>query len=208
MLIPIGFYINLDSRTDRKEHFEKQKTQFDFLNNISRFSAIKHDNGVIGCGKSHFEVLKKCLTIESDMFLICEDDFIIFNKSHFNDFVNKIDINEEWDIITMTPRGDTVKNDVLPNGFKRIINNQTATAYIMKKHMIPILIQNLNEAIIGLESNKNPSTFAIDQYWKRLQTTYKFYYFEKLFGGQLSGYSNIEERLVDYNKRFLLQNNY
>ena len=47
---------------------------------------------------------------------------------------------------------------------------------------------------------------AHDQYWKRLQTEYPFYYYSEIFAGQLVGWSNIEKRMVDYNDRFINQN--
>jgi GR25 family glycosyltransferase involved in LPS biosynthesis len=208
MSLPVGYYINLDNRPDRKQHFENQKLKFPVLQNIERFSAIEHKNGAIGCGKSHIQVLQMCQKFDEESFLICEDDLLIFNSNNFEQFIKTLDDKQDWDLITLTPRGDTLHNDELSNGFKRIINNQTTSAYIVKKCMIPILIKNLQEAIEGLEIDGKSDVFAIDQYWKRLQIKYKFYYFEKLFAGQLPGFSNVEYRNVDYNQRFLLQNNY
>lgn len=56
-----AFYINLDHRTDRKEHVEKE------LNTIGikaeRFNAIKMENGAIGCSMSHLKLLQDALKI-------------------------------------------------------------------------------------------------------------------------------------------------
>ena len=39
-----GFYINLDKRKDRYNHFEELKYNYDFLKNVNRFSAIENKN--------------------------------------------------------------------------------------------------------------------------------------------------------------------
>ncbi len=69
-------YINLDHRTDRNmemlEQFEKLKIPKD---KILRFSAIKHDNGSIGCTQSHIAVLEMAIREKWENVLILEDDF-------------------------------------------------------------------------------------------------------------------------------------
>ena len=203
-----GFYINLDSREDRKTHFENLKQQYPFFENVERMSAIYHNNGAIGCGKSHIKVLTKCLEMDDNMFFVCEDDLIILNNEHLSLFISSLNVNDDWDLITLTPRGNTMKGHELTNDFLRIYNNQTTTGYIVKKSFIPHLIENLQTAINGIENGGSVVTYSIDQYWKRLQTKYKFYYFKYIFAGQLPGYSDIENRVVDYNKRFTEQNYY
>jgi hypothetical protein len=51
------YYINLDHRTDRNESTIKELRKLG-IHNPHRFSAIKKDNGAIGCYMSHLEVLK------------------------------------------------------------------------------------------------------------------------------------------------------
>ena len=54
-----AFYINLDHRTDRKEHVEKELNIIGV--NASRFEAIKMENGAIGCSMSHLKILQTAL---------------------------------------------------------------------------------------------------------------------------------------------------
>lgn len=200
-----GFYINLDHRTDRKEHFENLKSKNPFFKNIQRLNAIHDTNGAVGCAKSHILALQKCLEYEDDVFMICEDDFLIFNTTNFTSFVNTVDINADWDVLTLTPRGDVIPNQNLPNDYIRINNNQTATCYMIKKKFIPILLNTLIEGKNALEMNGDPNEHMNDQCWKRLQNEYKFYYYKYVFAGQLVGYSDIEKRNIDYNHRFSIQ---
>jgi GR25 family glycosyltransferase involved in LPS biosynthesis len=203
-----GYYINLDSRLDRKLNFEDLQTKNSFFNKVERFSAYRHKNGSIGCGLSHIEVLKNCLEKDEPAFLVCEDDLTILNEERFRNMSKNLVLEDDWDVITLTPRGDKVVGDELPGEFVRIQNNQTTTAYIIKKRMVPILIANLEEAIHGLSQGGDPNIYSIDQYWKRLQIEYKFYYYKHIYAGQLVGYSDVEKRMVDYNDRFLMQPHY
>lgn len=91
------------------------------------------------------------------------------------------------------------------NDFYEIVNNQTATGYIIKKSFIPILLHSFKKSVEGLLKKLNPDIYAIDQYWKPLQKVHHFYYFKKVFAGQLVGYSSIEKRVVNYNHRFMIQ---
>lgn len=213
-----GYYINLEERKDRYGHFEKLKNKYSFFKNIDRLSAICDENGAIGCGRSHITALNKCLEYKDvdpcDYMMVFEDDFCILNDTHYNDFVNhfeNIRNEKDWDIIVLTPRGVlknavvNIKSKMASNHFYEIVNNQTATGYIIKKSFIPILINTFEKSVEGLLKNLNPDNYAIDQYWKSLQDTHHFYYFKKIFAGQLVGYSTIEKRIVNYNERFISQ---
>ena len=200
-----GFYINLDKRPDRKVHFEQLQTKHPFFAGLERFAACEHVNGAVGCGLSHIAVLKKCLQMEDDVFMICEDDLIITNETNLDNMIESFDVYGNWDIITLTPRSDANANQSLDNNFIRIENNQTTTGYVIKKHFISRLISNLEEAIGGLMSGGNPNIFSIDQYWKRLQKHYGFYYYKHIYAGQMVGYSDIEKKFVNYNDRFMKQ---
>lgn len=202
---PKGYYINLDKRPDRKTNFEEIKQKYPLFQNVERMTAYEHSNGGYGCGMSHIIALKKCLESDDDVFLICEDDLLIMDENNLNRMTDDLNLKDDWDIITLTPRGDIMPGQEIRDLFLRINNNQTTTAYFIKKHMVSILIANLEEAIAGLNKGGNPNIYCIDQYWKRLQNQYKFYYYKDVFAGQLVGFSDIENRFVDYNDRFIKQ---
>jgi GR25 family glycosyltransferase involved in LPS biosynthesis len=203
-----GFYINLDSRKDRRDHFEDMKKQYPFLSNIERFSAIENADGPLGCCMSHIQSMTLLNNCHEPYVAIFEDDFTILNHDVFLQFIqdfNLIKDSDAWKVIVLTPRGTTITDSVnLPN-FRKIVDHQTATGYIVKKDMLTVLIDTLKEAaqlqIQGVEKDIS----ANDQYWKRIQKTYPFYYYKDVFAGQLIGWSNIENRFVDYNDRFMKQ---
>ena len=205
-----GYYINLASRTDRKVHMDQLIQQYPFFSNLQRFNAISHKNGAMGCSLSHASIIETFLSTNEEMLLLLEDDFVILNEAHFQQFVSdfeKIRENCGWDIIVLTPRGDRIegKADLRDNHFHRIRNNQTTTGYIVKREFATILLENIKEGMEHVKQGISLDECAIDQFWKRLQDSYSFYYYERIYGGQLEGFSTIENRNVNYNDRYLKQ---
>lgn len=75
------FVINLDRRTDRLEHFEKEMEWMGW--NFERFSAVDTAS-YIGCAKSYQEIAKICMETDDEYFMILEDDifFMPYAKEH------------------------------------------------------------------------------------------------------------------------------
>jgi hypothetical protein len=204
-----GFYINLESRKDRLKHINNNIQKYDFFKGLKRFNAIKNVDGAIGCTMSHLKCLELCQKMNEEYYLIIEDDLFILNENNFLHFVKDfetIENDKKWDIIVLTPRGDTQNEKI--GKFKRINNNQTATGYVIRNHMLQILIDNFKEALELLCKGVHPYISALDQYWKKLQDNYNFYYYSDIFAGQLVNYSDIEKRYVNYNDRFIHQSQY
>lgn len=203
-----GYYINLEHRKDRKEHIEILKYKYPFFKEITRFDAIKDSDGSIGCAKSHIRALSQLYVTKEKYYIVLEDDFCILNKKNFikfeEDFLKIKDL-DSWDVLVLTPRGIDVEKNFLEN-FSRIKDTQTASGYIIKHNFIPVLIENFKECITALEEKKDRDTFALDQNWKKLQKTSNFIYHDRIYAGQLEGYSDIEKRMVNYNSVFLQQN--
>ena len=58
------FYINLDTRPDRKTRFELEMKKLGL--EATRFNAIKHKSGAVGCSMSHLALLKYAKTQNLD----------------------------------------------------------------------------------------------------------------------------------------------
>jgi len=208
-----GYYINLDRRPDRKQHFENNIKNHLYFKDIERLKAIEHNDGALGCAYSHLLALNMAKKNYGNMDFIAvfEDDFLIMNENNFNLFeaaFEKIQTSDEWDIIVLTPRGvpKNIESNILTqNGFKQILDNQTTTGYIIKMSFVDILIQNLKDSIENQNKGVIKDICACDQYWKKLQTEHRFYYYNYIFAGQLIGWSDVECRNVNYNARFVNQ---
>ena len=209
MIAMNGYYINLAKREDRNHHM-RNITKHPFFKNVIRFNAIEHKKGAVGCTLSHIECLKMLSQKNDDYYMILEDDFCVLSQQHFDNFLkdfNEIKDRDDWDIITLTPRGDTMTHNV-HNRFHRISNNQTTTGYIIKHRFISELLPVFEASVSKLENGGDPNKWALDSCWKPMQLSTQFWYYNDIFAGQLPGYSDIEKRQVNYNQRFAMQNRY
>lgn len=192
-----AFYINLEHRTDRKEYVENQ------LNTIGikaeRFNAIKLENGAIGCSLSHLKCLQTALDNDWDHVLICEDDITFLNSELFIKQMNRFleEIND-WDVLLLA--GNIIPPYKKINDFcVQVTKCQTTTGYLVRKHYIPILIDNIKDGINQLLKNPEKHVlYAIDKYWFSLQQKNKWYLITPLTVVQKPGYSDIEKKNTNY----------
>ena len=189
------FYINLDHRVDRKEKMEEQLKQLDIP--YSRFSAIYHSNGAVGCSQSHLEVLKLAKQMNYENVLILEDDFtflipILDIKKEFHQLLNHpfsiclISYNLFKSIPTEYPY------------LQRVLNAQTTSGYIIHQDYYDTLIQCIEPSISLLEQTGLGYLYAIDIVWKSLQKKDIWYCTTTRIGKQAEGFSDIEKKHVDY----------
>jgi len=205
--IPV-MYINLDSRTDRKEHVEKELKKIE-VNQPERFKAIKLDNGALGCSMSHLKCLEIAKQKDYDYVLICEDDIEFLNPQLFLTQINKfLDSDINWDVVLIAG------NNMLP--YKpindmciQIYNCQTTTGYIVRKNYYDKLIQNYKEGIQNLIKNSDNNEYKIDKHWFKLQRMDNWYLIIPLSIVQREDYSDIEKKpsnfknyMLNYNKAY------
>ena len=205
-----GYYINLDHRNDRRKHFEKNIIKkYSLFSKIKRMPAVFHNKYGVGCLLSHINCIKELLKNNDSYYAIFEDDFEILNEKNFNDFIIEFDKikDKNWDVIVLTPLGKKKKENIFQN-FNKIINTQTTTGYIIKHNYLSKLLNCYNTAYENLIKEQNVKKFSkycTDQCWKALQFNDIWIYFNKIYGGQLTGFSDIEKKNINYNKYFLNQ---
>ena len=193
-------YINLEHRKDRLAHVQQELAKIGVPNGGTRFNAVKTANGAIGCTISHIKCLEQAKAQNLSQVFICEDDIcfkdpelLLQNAAQFNAV-----FGDAYDVLLIGG------NNLPPykqfgNFCAQISNCQTTTGYIVKQHYYDTLINNFREGLKKLMENPtNKCEFAIDIYWKRLQTSNRWYIVLPLTVHQLEGYSDIEERDTDY----------
>tara|TARA_B100000780_G_C21059345_1_gene425712 strand:+ start:64 stop:792 length:729 start_codon:yes stop_codon:yes gene_type:complete len=195
------YYINLDHRKDRNESTIKELRKLG-IHNPHRFSAIKKDNGAIGCCMSHIEVLKSARGRGLSYVTIFEDDILFLDSKETLEKLDRIvNSNISWDVIILGG------NNKLP--YERInedcikVNNcQTTTSYIVKQSYYDTLIDHwqkgLHKLIETKDTSKDTSKYALDQYWKILQKKDNFLLITPVNVVQRESYSDIEEMNVNY----------
>ena len=197
-----AFYINLESRPDRKLYVESEFVKIGIP--IKRFNAIKLQNGAIGCSMSHLKIIEDAKKQQLDHVLIVEDDIQFTNPALFKNQLNLFLKNHaEFDVVLFGG------NNVPP--FKHVDTScvkvskcQTTTGYLVKSHYYDTLIHNYRAGIKKLmQSPGQHILYAIDKYWFHLQEKHNWYLIIPLTVTQREDYSDIEKRQTNYSKAML-----
>jgi GR25 family glycosyltransferase involved in LPS biosynthesis len=197
-----GFYINLDHRTDRKQHIEHQLEQIRMNRNITRFNAIKNANGRIGCSLSHLKCLQMAKEAKLECVMILEDDILCLLPETFIENANSFFLNKKnkWDVLLLA--GNNLPPFKTNDGVSiRVSHCQTTTGYIVKQHYYDTLISNIKEGISKLmKEPENHYYYAIDKYWLHLQKQDRWMLLVPIIVVQKPDYSDIEKKYTDYQK--------
>jgi GR25 family glycosyltransferase involved in LPS biosynthesis len=192
------FYINLDTRPDRKSRFEEEMKKLGLQAN--RFNAVKNKSGAIGCSISHLTLLKYARDNKLDHIVIMEDDITFLNPEVFINSLNNFLSSEiAFDVLLLA--GNNMAPYTKVNDYcVKIQKCQTTTGYLVKQHYYDNLIKNFEEGIHNLTLNlNNTNDYAIDQYWTKLQLVDNWFLLTPLTITQRPDYSNIEKRITNYN---------
>jgi glycosyl transferase family 25 len=193
-----AFYINLDHRTDRKEHVEKELNIIGV--NATRFEAIKMENGAIGCSMSHLKILQTALKNGFDHVLVVEDDIKFLSPpkfiSSFNKFLEKHGNN--WDVILFAgnnmPPYETVDDTCI-----KVKQCQTTTGYLVNGNYIKTMVENIKMGLSNLiRKPDKPSLYAIDKFWFTLQQSDAWFLIIPPTVVQREDYSDIEKKVINY----------
>jgi len=199
------FYINLETRPDRKEHVETQLNNIG-INNVKRFPAIKlpNGNGALGCSLSHLKLLEMAKTNNWPHILIIEDDILFTDVSlfinQFNTFLSK---NKLFDVVLVAGNNMPPYQEI-DNTCVKVSQCQTTTGYLVQNHYFDTLIQNFRDGIKKLLMEPhNHRFYAIDKYWFNLQKADNWFLIVPLSVTQREDYSDIEKRPTNYSKVML-----
>jgi hypothetical protein len=189
------FYINLDSRVDRKILFEEEFK--DKSIKPKRFSAIPHEFGLAGCGLSHLKLLQYAKQENLTSIIIFEDDFQFSITNEEFDIILQ-NLPSDFDVVMLSY--NLKKEGASYNEYFGLCEEvQTASGYIVSSKFFDALINNLDVAmkVLCTDYTKHWS-HANDQYWKILQPQSRWYYSKKRVGIQRSSWSDCEQKFVDY----------
>ena len=194
-----AFYINLESRPDRKLHVEDQLKIIGVQ--ATRFNAIKLSNGALGCSMSHLKCLEIARENNWEHVLIIEDDIKFLNPEVFMNQINKFfSLHSDWDVVLIAGN-NLPPHEIIDDSCVKISQCQTTTGYIVKKHYYNTLIDNIRNGITNLiKEPKLHFLYAIDKNWFKLQQKDKWYLITPLTVTQREDYSDIEKRPTNYTR--------
>ena len=192
-----AFYINLESRPDRKKHIEQQLNLLGI--NADRFNAIKLPNGALGCSMSHLKCLEIAKQNNWPHLLIIEDDILFLNHNLFKKQLNTfLTSHKEWDVILIG--GNNVPPYTkIDETCVKVSTCQTTTGYLVNAHYFDTLIQNFRTGIKKLIQFPDlHKIYAIDKFWFSLQQRDNWFLITPLTVTQREDYSDIEKRKTNY----------
>ncbi len=199
------YYINLESRTDRKEHVEKELQKLG-INNINRFNAIKMENGALGCSMSHLKCLQLAKEKDYEYIFICEDDITFLNSTLFLMQLQKfLSTGRSWDVI-LVAGNNMLPFETIDNTCIKVSNCQTTTGYIVKREYYNKLISNYKEGIEKQIKDPNKPEYKIDKYWFKLQRDDNWFLITPLSVIQREDYSDIEKKVTNFSNYMLNYN--
>jgi glycosyl transferase family 25 len=187
-------YINLDERVDRLQHLQAEFAKIG-IKRANRVRAIRNERGALGCTLSHIRCLEIAMKEGWDTVFICEDDITFTNPAVFLRSLREfVELAVQWDVLIIG--GNLCPPYVQTHPCcARIMNCQTTTGYIVKKHYMEILLNNFRDSAKDMMFGSN---IAIDIGWKRLQPTDNWYMILPATVTQYANYSDIERRNVNY----------
>ena len=192
-----AFYINLDSRQDRKKHVENQLSKIGIK--AERFKAIKLENGALGCSLSHLKCLEIAKANNWPHILIVEDDILFLKPLVFVNQLNTFLHNHKDFDVLLVAGNNLPPFTVIDNSCVKVTKCQTTTGYLVQSHYFDTLIKNYRDGIQKLMKYPDkPRYFAIDKYWFQLQEIDKWYLIVPLTVTQREDYSDIEKKSTNY----------
>lgn len=190
------FYINLDSRTDRREQFEGECRKMDLQ--VERFPAVARSPGALGCSYSHRNVVALAKERGYPHVMIFEDDFeFLISREEFDGVLKSLP--EDYDVVMLSY--DIQKSEPYNERFGRVLEVQSASGYIVSSKFYDTLLNTWAKSLEEYE--KYPHChwlFINDQSWKPLQPNSRWYYSMLRVGKQRPSWSDISNDYVDYGK--------
>jgi GR25 family glycosyltransferase involved in LPS biosynthesis len=190
------FYINLDSRSDRRAQINAELEAYGIT--AERFPAIVDTPANVGCFRSHLEVLKTARAHNYENVAIFEDDFMfLVDKPTFEAQLRAFfELNIRWDVLMLS------YNVLRSEPYNELVsygrNVQTASGYIVHRRFYDRLIANLEDALPNLIRTQRHWFYMNDACWKLLQPCSEWFFFNMRIGKQRPSYSDLEKKEVDY----------
>ena len=195
------YFINLDKRTDRLAEITQEIDKLKLTEKTKRFKAYYHAIGIVGCTKSHLELLKLAQENNLPYVLILEDDFeflvtqneLLDNLAELEKYENQNNFDVcflSYNIQQSQPITDYPK-------LLKITESQTASGYLVKQHYYPKLINLYEENLPNLILTGKHWEYANDQCWKSLQKVDHWIGFATRLGKQRPSYSDNSQSFVD-----------
>lgn len=189
-------YINLDKRTDRNIDLMEEFLNFG-INNYSRFKAVEHQNGSLGCTLSHKNLILSLDEIEEDIIMICEDDIkFLADKETFDIALNEFFNNRLLEVLVLA---DNRQNSFkISHNLSITSDTYTTACYVIKKSILQDLVKCYSISEDLLKAGLPNRLASIDVVWKQLQNERFFAVTNEKIVWVKNYYSDIDKEFTTY----------
>ncbi len=188
------YCINLDHRTDRWEHAQKEFEKVGILDRVKRFSAIKEDDGRLGIIKSNLAIVKMAKSKGLNNVLVFEDDvkFIVDDpEKHLKNAISQIG-NLDWALFYLGANTHTKLIKIKPN-LILLKNAYSVHSMAYNKKIYDKIIRKYSKIKV-VKKHKNINDVYLAE---KIQSKYICLMVNPMLTTQISDYSDIEKRLVN-----------
>ncbi len=200
------YYINLDHRTDRLQQIQTEMKKLGIPDEKwNRIPGIYTPGfGILGCGLSHKKALETFVNSNHTYAIIFEDDFTVSLDENYCRFLLKYAFEKGVDFDILMLAGNVFKEEETNHFFiHRILDAQTASAFVVHRRFAPKLIECLGESTKLLEDwwkehHEKKHEYCNDIYWKKLQPVSKWFILKPKLGIQRESYSDNEQKVTNY----------
>jgi GR25 family glycosyltransferase involved in LPS biosynthesis len=193
------YVINLKERVDRRIHIENEMKKIncnqykvvDAINGNIEYNPTKLKNGMYGLVKTYLMIFDDWIKKDNDNIMIIEDDCLFvenFNQKLKTYITN---VPHDWDMLYFGANHNYhmgMKTLKINDFCIKLNNSYSAHCLILKKNVFTDLIDNIKNY-----------TIENDVMLANLQKKYNAYSSAELLATQISSYSNIENKIVNYN---------
>ncbi len=189
------YCINLDERTDRWEHAQKEFKKVGILDRVTRFSAIRDVDGRVGIIKSNLGIVKLAKKKKLKNVLVFEDDveFIVDNPQEIlTESLKQLD-KLDWKLFYLGANTHNKLIKIKPNLI--LLKNSYAV------HSMAYNAKSYDDFIKKYEGMNKLGTFndILDVYLAQyFQEKYICLMVNPMMTTQMNSYSDIEKKVVNY----------
>lgn len=163
---------------------------------IERFPAVARNPGGLGCSYSHRDVIRIAKERGYPYVIVFEDDFqFLVSREEFDKVL--ANLPADFDVVMLSY--NLQRSEPYNDHFGRVLEVQTTSGYIVSSKFYDTLLSTWEVSLAEYE--KQPHChwlYIVDQSWKHLQPTSRWYYSLLRVGKQRPGWSDITDGYVDY----------
>lgn len=189
------YCINLDERTDRWEHAQKEFEKAGILDRVQRFSAIRDVDGRIGVIKSNLAIIKIAKEKKLKNVLIFEDDVEFINDDPQTELQKSINQAHgiKWYLFYLGANTHEKLIKFKPN----LILLKNAFA-VHSMAYSDLMYDNFIRKYENIKTIKNFDDILDVYLARQIQDKYICLMTNPMLTTQMNSYSDIEKRVVDY----------